>query len=124
MSGSGQEYPWPGDWDPARANSIEAGIGRTVAVGLYPDGTSLFGFDDMSGNVLEWCLNEIANPGKASADLERPPVLRGGSWNNSARFLRAFIRHQYDADNRNYMIGFRVCRAAPTESGITLAPSM
>ncbi len=31
-----QDYPWPGDWNPARANQMDAGIGRTVAAGMYP----------------------------------------------------------------------------------------
>ncbi|MDO9312571.1 MAG: SUMF1/EgtB/PvdO family nonheme iron enzyme, partial [Nitrosomonas sp.] len=48
-----QDYPWVGELNPARANIREVGIGRTVAVGLYPLGRSPFGVDDMTGNVWE-----------------------------------------------------------------------
>lgn len=45
-------FPWGNDWDPQRANVVDAT--GTVAVGSYPDGTSWVGAHDMSGNVMEW----------------------------------------------------------------------
>jgi len=36
--------------------------------------------------------------------------LRGGSWNNNARNLRAANRNNYAPSNRNNNIGFRVVR--------------
>jgi formylglycine-generating enzyme required for sulfatase activity len=55
---SAREYPWGVDWDPAYANTWESHLGRTTAVGVYPQGASPVGALDMSGNVEEWCLNE------------------------------------------------------------------
>ena len=43
--------------------------------------------------------------------LRASRVLRGGSWNNNARNLRASNRN----DNRNNNIGFRLCRVSPIE---------
>ena len=38
-------------------------------------------------------------------------VLRGGSWNDNARNVRAACRNHNDPDNRNDNIGFRCARA-------------
>jgi formylglycine-generating enzyme required for sulfatase activity len=44
-------YPWRLDWNSTYANTYESGLGRTTAVGLYPQGASPIGALDMSGNV-------------------------------------------------------------------------
>jgi formylglycine-generating enzyme required for sulfatase activity len=123
VANTGQDYPWPGDLDLSRANSKEAGIGRTVTVGLYPLGRSPLGFDDMSGNVWQWCLNHKTNPDKVSTDSEASRALRGGSWSFDARFLRASFRNVSPADGRSVNIGFRVCRGSPIEKPPTGALS-
>jgi formylglycine-generating enzyme required for sulfatase activity len=51
-----RKYPW-GEWKEGNANTREAGLGRTVAVGMYPQGAALCGAEDLSGNEWEWCLN-------------------------------------------------------------------
>jgi len=38
-------------------------------------------------------------------------VIRGGSWNNNARNVRAAYRNHNDPDNRNDNLGFRCARA-------------
>ena len=47
-------------------------------------------------------------------------MLRGGSWNNNTRNLRAANRNDNAPDNRNNNIGFRVCRV----SHIVIAPGL
>ena len=37
-------------------------------------------------------------------------VVRGGSWNNNARIVRAAYRNQNEPDNRNNNLGFRCLR--------------
>ncbi|MEI6045771.1 MAG: SUMF1/EgtB/PvdO family nonheme iron enzyme, partial [Chloroflexota bacterium] len=56
-----RKYPW-GKWKEGYANTWEAKLQRTVAVGMYPQGAALCGAEDMSGNMDEWCLNEYSNP--------------------------------------------------------------
>ena len=110
-----QDYPWAGAWNPARANSVEAGIGRTVAVGCYPLGRSPFGVDDMAGNVWEWCLNLYGQPSDTSLSTSEARVLRGGSWNFDGGGARASARfHSHPAFGYNF-IGFRVLCSSPIE---------
>ncbi len=110
---SQQDYPWPGEWNPAQANSYEAGIGRTVAVGMYPLGRNRHGVDDMAGNVWQWCLNAYKNPENTAVPTDESRVLRGGSWNDIPDSLRASIRNDLLPVNRNSFLGFRVLCQSP-----------
>lgn len=71
-------YPW-GEWDGRFANTREARLGQTTAVGIYPQGATWCGALDMSGNVWEWCLNEYKTPAHTGCEGHNPRVLRGGS---------------------------------------------
>jgi hypothetical protein len=103
-----REYPW-GKWQEGYANTEEAGLEQTVAVGLYPQGASPFGAMDMSGQVWEWCLNKYAKPGEAKADdsWDRR-VRRGGSFYYNRVYASCAYRlsNYPNVDNFNY--GFRV----------------
>jgi hypothetical protein len=73
-------YPW-GKWQEGYANTKEAGLEQTVAVGLYPPGAAKGGAMDMSGQVSEWCLNKGGKPEEVRADDSgEGRVLRGGSF--------------------------------------------
>ncbi|MBK6957163.1 MAG: SUMF1/EgtB/PvdO family nonheme iron enzyme [Nitrosomonas sp.] len=113
-----QEYPW-GEWNEQRANSYDAGINRTVAVGLYPLGRSLFGedvgVDDMAGNVWEWCLNEHAVPENCQLSRSEARVVRGGSWRYDPNDARSAARYYYPPDLRFNYVGFRVLCESPIE---------
>ena len=41
----------------------------------------------------------------------RSRVIRGGSWNNNAKNVRAAYRNDNQPDNRNNNLGFRLARA-------------
>ena len=74
------EYPWGAKWGGRRANTYESGLGRTTAVGMYPQGASPVGALDMSGNVCEWCLNAYEEPERTDTSGELGRAARGGSW--------------------------------------------
>ncbi|AEJ03037.1 Sulphatase-modifying factor protein [Nitrosomonas sp. Is79A3] len=113
-----QNYPW-GEWNGQRANSDESGIGRTVAVGLYPLGRRPpredVLVDDMAGNVWEWCLYEHAVQENCQLSGSEACVLRGGCWLDSPDGVRASVRDGTHPGNRNFNIGFRVLCSSPIE---------
>jgi hypothetical protein len=115
----GFEYPWGEDYRTSHANCDERraddgphAVGRTTAVGIYPQGRSPDGVLDLAGNVWEWCLNEYGEPDNTLLSGDESRVLRGGSWNNKPRNCRAANRNNNPPDNRNNNIGFRVCCGA------------
>ncbi|MCH9650961.1 MAG: formylglycine-generating enzyme family protein [Deltaproteobacteria bacterium] len=75
-----------------------------------------WGFYDMLGNVWEWCEDY---DGPYSKDAETDPtgpaegagrVIRGGSWYNDARNLRAAYRNHYKPSDRAGNLGFRLAQ--------------
>jgi formylglycine-generating enzyme required for sulfatase activity len=87
---------------------------RTTTVGSFAPNP--WGLYDMHGNVWEWCWDWYGNyssgsqtdPRGAASGANR--VLRGGSWSNTATYVRSAIRSYYTPSNRNYFIGFRLVR--------------
>ncbi|HBH81037.1 MAG TPA: hypothetical protein DDY39_14520 [Nitrospira sp.] len=102
----GRQYPWGDEFDTARCNSYESGIGHTTPVTQYYNGVSPYGCFDMSGNVWEWCSSWYDE----SITLR---VLRGGSWLYEPGYLRASTRNRNYSVNRNNNLGFRLVQDIP-----------
>ena len=96
-------------------------VGRTSAVGKYA--ANSYGLYDMHGNVWEWCWDWYDTyPADGKVDYRGPDssvgtvfgayrVLRGGSWDNLAQYMRSACRGRFVPDDRNDSFGFRVvCR--------------
>ncbi len=117
----GRRYPWgedkyrsgygnidetvkSGDREPVGKHYLQ----KTSAVGMYPQGASPDGIQDLSGNVWEWCLNEYSNPDHVQEVGDETLVLRGGSWNFAGGDAAAVARN-WDNPNLVYIShGFRV----------------
>ena len=102
----GQRYPWDGDLTPELANyGQEEGTDGVRPNGSYPANVSEFGVREALGNVWEW--TDSPDP----QDSEQK-VICGGSWCDSADFVRAdqhlaaYPKDKYDN------IGFRCVRIA------------
>jgi formylglycine-generating enzyme required for sulfatase activity len=96
---------------------------RTTAVGSYPP--NAWGLHDLHGNVWEWChdwfsehyyLSDEAgrDPHGPAAGTDKRRVLRGGSWNDYARYCRTAHRARSRPRNRRAFIGFRVALTVGT----------
>jgi formylglycine-generating enzyme required for sulfatase activity len=130
----GLKYSWGNEFNPNRANaSGEAGQDKwpyTSPVGSFP--ANAFGLYDMHGNVWQWLedcyhLGYVGMPDTvrvrgmawtSSCNEAGTRVLRGGSWIDDARVLRAAERGGSPPNMRNSYVGFRVARTiAPRHPG-------
>ncbi len=119
----GRIWPWGNTWEANRANSKEAGVGKTTPVGQYPDGASPYGALDMAGNVWEWVatkygksypyqLEDEWQSAYLEADVTR--VFRGGSYYHEQTYVRGASRViNYYARSRVYHRGLRVASRSP-----------
>ncbi len=106
-------YPWGNDPDPEKANYGDTGIGSTSAVGCFAGGASLYGAEDLSGNVLEWCRTKWEGNYEQYQDNDALEdsvhrVLRGGAFNLNVRYVRCAFRHSDLPVSRDFDLGFRV----------------
>lgn len=101
-------YPWGDEFNAHKCNVGETGLGRTTAVGCFPDGASVEGVLDLSGNVFEWCLEKYGQ----HTYVHR--VVRGGSWGLNRGDARAAYRSLSVPDLRDDNLGFRVVRRPPS----------
>jgi formylglycine-generating enzyme required for sulfatase activity len=93
--------------------------GQTVPAGSLPP--NAFGLHEIAGNVWEWvedCWHSsyAGAPTDGSAWVEADGgecarVVRGGSWDFVARFLRAPARNRSSPSYRNNDFGFRLARS-------------
>ena len=111
----GRIYPWGNRWLPENLNSSESNINRPSAVGIFPDGKSLYEAFDMCGNVWEWCStaygkNYPFQVVRYEEEVEGSETrrLRGGAFDADQRLSRAACRYFSDPDLRDYFVGFRV----------------
>ncbi len=111
-----RSYPWGDLPDPKKMNFAKTGVGATSAVGAFPAGASMFGCEDMSGNVWEWTMTKKTDDYKdydRKADnrpdgSKSPRVLRGGAFINDGYFARCAYRVGLDPSSVNLNVGFRV----------------
>jgi formylglycine-generating enzyme required for sulfatase activity len=98
-----RRYPWGNEApDHDRANFGNL-VRHVTPIGLYPSGSTPEGIQDLVGNMVEWVDGQYH-------DLQ---VIRGGSYFNAARGLRAAYRRLRGPGKSN-LLGFRVARDLPS----------
>jgi formylglycine-generating enzyme required for sulfatase activity len=114
---SGRKYPWGNEKpDISRANYGKPLSERPTAVGLYPQGATPEGIEDMAGNVWEWVADWDGPYGKAMERNPRGPingtrrVQRGGSCFDMEVTLRGTHRRRSAPELTSEFIGFRCVR--------------
>jgi len=109
--GDGRIYPWG---DEPRDGAANFGARGAVPVGSFPCAECPFGLADMAGNVWEWTSSPYQpypTFGESEAidlDSEALWVMRGGSFRDDERNVRAAARGGADPGARRDFIGFRV----------------
>jgi formylglycine-generating enzyme required for sulfatase activity len=112
-------YPW-GNAEPKDSLlNFNQNIGDTTEVGSYPQGASIYGTLDMSGNVWEWVNDWYDSTYYQNSPSSNPlgpstgeyKVLRGGSWYDSDNSVRSANRDGSNPTYTNSNIGFRCSRS-------------
>ncbi len=104
------EYAWyeANAWNAGEQYAHQIGQKKPNAFGLY----------DMHGNVWEWVedwydsgyYQDIPATDPKGPQTGSGRVIRGGSWNFSARFARSAHRDYGPPESRDYDLGFRLVR--------------
>ena len=116
----GNRYPWGRDEPTSELAHFgrARGAAGTVAVDAHPRGASVYGIEDLAGNVFEWCEDvddptfylhgPEYNPRNTIQPGNAPCVIRGGSYRYDARSLRTYARSSFPPTFRLDNVGFRV----------------
>jgi iron(II)-dependent oxidoreductase len=108
---SQRRFPWGDVWEPERANTWAAGLGRTCPVTNFEDGASVAGVYGLIGNVWEWTADPFGlwhNWSTAGADGDGMRSLRGGAFDT---YFESQATCQFQSGDsplaRKHNIGFR-----------------
>ncbi|MEM8504584.1 MAG: SUMF1/EgtB/PvdO family nonheme iron enzyme [Cyanobacteria bacterium P01_D01_bin.1] len=105
----GRYFPWGSEWRNEATNWAKNGPYGTSAIATYPDSRSLYGIEDMAGNVFEYTSTLVE---KANGNVE--VLLKGCGWDDYPGFCRAAYQHDRPTNSKHILFGFRL--VAETES--------
>jgi formylglycine-generating enzyme required for sulfatase activity len=109
-------YPWGNAWEPDRAVTQEASVGKEQPVGTYPEGRNQWGVYDLIGNVWEWTSTRASlypgSPVKLPEQYKDWIVARGGSYSSPASKVSGTMRDWFAPNYKNPVLGFRLARSS------------
>ena len=100
---SGSYFPWGNDWRDEGTNAAVSGLNYTSAIASFPLSKSVYGVEDMAGNVFEY-TSSLKQQGTRV-------IMKGCSWDDLPGFCRAAYQHTRPVDSRHILFGFRLIRA-------------
>ena len=98
----GKYFPWGNDWQEDATNTGDSGIDYTSAIATFPMSKSVYGVEDMAGNVFEYTSTLMQQ-----GDLA---VMKGCSWDDLPGFCRAAYSHTRPVDSKHILFGFRLVK--------------
>lgn len=96
----GRYFPWGNNWLDEATNAAVSGLNYTSAIATFPLSKSVYGVEDMAGNVFEY-TSTLKWQGTRS-------VMKGCSWDDLPGFCRAAYQHTRPVDSRHILFGFRL----------------
>lgn len=99
---SGNYFPWGNQWRSDATNSAGSGLNYTNTIGAFPLSKSIYGVEDMAGNVFEYTSDLIQQDSRV--------VMKGCGWDDYPGFCRAAYVHSRPIDSRHILFGFRLVK--------------
>jgi toxoflavin biosynthesis protein ToxD len=100
----GRYFPWGNQWRDDATNWQGSPHQGTTAIGTYPLSRSVYGIEDMAGNVFEYTSTLVTQGGKQYS------LLKGCAWDDLPGFCRAAYAHTRRINAKHILFGFRLVR--------------
>ncbi|MEO0853144.1 MAG: SUMF1/EgtB/PvdO family nonheme iron enzyme [Cyanobacteria bacterium J06648_11] len=101
----GRYFPWGNDWQDGATNAANSELWGTSAIARFSLSRSVYGIEDMAGNVFEYTSTRSDRNGQPRV------VMKGCSWDDLPGFCRAAYQHTRPPASRHILFGFRLIRA-------------
>jgi|GEM_PF-1520711 len=113
----GRQFPYgrqPSNTKMNTSELVQVASSGTNTVGVFVEGASPYGVQDMAGNVWEWTLSDFHNPMIDPTDENlnsgNRRVLRGGSFSDKRYYAATTFRSHYIPAGRFRNYGFRIVK--------------
>lgn len=98
----GRYFPWGNNWQNDATNAAVSSLHYTNAIAKFPLSQSVYGVEDMAGNVFEYTSTLKWQGTRA--------VMKGCSWDDLPGFCRAAYEHTRPVNSRHILFGFRLVK--------------
>ncbi|MEO1133953.1 MAG: SUMF1/EgtB/PvdO family nonheme iron enzyme [Cyanobacteria bacterium J06639_1] len=98
----GRYFPWGNEWQDGAMNAANSELWGTNEIAQFPQSRSVYGIEDMAGNVFEYTSTMSDRDGQLRV------VMKGCSWDDLPGFCRAAYQHTRPLKSRHILFGFRL----------------
>jgi len=111
----GRRYPWGNEWNKTKCNTyVYLANNGPKPVNSYPEGKSMYGCYNMSGNVWEWTSTYYKLVKENDSFLNKKYiVVKGGSWLKLGNVARCSVRDGLPPNEGYADVGFRCVKDIP-----------